>query len=475
MRPGAVFQREQPGLANIAAIVAFCIVFATNYIVHICMYGQNAMSQNFLFTTYALLVWLSILWHQTHKTKHALLLAVICGITILSRPSEIICLMIPVLWGVKSIASLIEKTKHLLKHKWQLIAFAFIIIAFGMMQFGYWKLFAGKFLFNSYGGNAGEGFEFKHPYIWEVLFSFRKGWLLYTPIMLFALAGFYFMYKQNRSIFYALFVYLILNIYIVSSWSCWWYAQSFSQRALIPSYPIMAIALGYFLTWISQQKTITKLIAYVAISVCVILNIFQTIQFHKGIISGDSMTKAYYCATFGKLSTDANLKKLLLVNRLFGGREVFSNKNDYSLRMFKKFDFEDVQNHDSTFYRSGRFAAKLDSINIYTPAVEAPYCEITEKDHAWIRITAYVYPTNDTLSAPFSLVVYFDHNNYAYKYFTYDSRMMKLELNKWNKIVFDYLSPEVRNKNDKLMLYFWNRGKGNVYIDDMQVEIFEEK
>jgi len=459
---------------GISVFVVIIIIFSTNYLLHVTMYGQNAMTHSYLFMTYALILWLTMLWHESHKLQHAVLLGLVCGLTILSRPSEMVCLIIPALWGVTGIASAREKIRLVSRHKKQLILFALILFSLGLIQMAYWKIYTGKFLFYSYGGNAGEGFEFLRPYLFNVLFSFRKGWLVYTPVMLFALAGFYFMYKNNRRVFYALLVYFILNLYVVSSWSSWWYAQSFSQRALIPSYPVMAVGLGYFLTWLKGQGR-WKALGYGLIACCILLNIFQTIQAHLGVIDGDSMTKAYYFRVFGKLHATEEDKKLLLFKRSIYGSMGFTNEHEYTSKEFARLDFEDAERKDSTLYHSGNYSFRLDSTCIFSPGVEAPYHDLTGGDHAWIRISAYVYPTKDAGTDPFSLVVHFMHRSSPYNYLTYDSDKMNLEVNTWNRITFDYLTPEVRRKNDRLKLYFWHRGKAPVFLDDVQVIIFEKK
>jgi hypothetical protein len=267
-----------------------------------------------------------------------------------------------------------------------MIVFGAIVFAIGSIQLLYWKITVGEFLYYSYGNNPGEGFEFKTPFIKEVLFSFRKGWLIYTPIMIFAILGFVNLYRKNRKIFWALFVYFVCNLYIVSSWSCWWYAQSFSQRALIPSYPIMLIALGYFLMWISSKQNLVKLPFYAILVFFVLLNIFQTWQYNSKIIDGDRMTKEYYFASFGKLSVDENIQKLLLVNRTFENTEIFENEEDYRFtKTFKLSDF-DEKYADSLF---------LSSNDEFTKAIELEFREITEKDHAWLRIRAKIKPENN--------------------------------------------------------------------------------
>jgi hypothetical protein len=460
---------------RISAIILIIVVFSTNYIIHITMSGQNANSYNYLFLAYALILWYTILWHETHKLKHMVFLAIACGITILSRPSEVVCLAIPVFWGVASKKTLVQKIQLLLKNYYQVLIFVGILALIGSFQFIYWKIHTGKFLYNSYGGNPGEGFEFLTPYLSKVLFSFRKGWLIYTPVMVFAILGFLVMFRRNRTIFFSLGAYLILNLYLVSSWSNWWYTQSFSQRAMIPSYPVMAVSLGYFLVWLFEQKRVIKTAGLVLLSGLLILNIFQTVQYANGTIHGDRMTRAYYFAVFGKLNASEEDRNLLLVDRTFESKESFTDQTGYTSRLWKSLDFEQAEPADTIPVYSGNYAFSLDTIHIYSPAIESSYEELTIHDHAWIRITAFVYPTEDIIQNPFSLVVHFTHNEYPYKYRGYNSEDMDLQLNQWNRITFDYLTPEVRRKDNLLKIYFWNRGTGQIFIDDFQVEVFEKE
>ncbi len=460
---------------RVTIITLLVIVLATNYIVHITLYGQNANSHNYLFFTYSVILWLTIQWHKSHKTKHIILLAIACGLSILSRPSEIVCLLIPLLWGVSSKATLIDKIKLMLQLKKQIIIFAITLTTIGLFQVIYWKIYNGTFYYNGYGGNPGEGFEFLHPYILEVLFSFRKGWLLYTPIMGLAIIGFYFTYKRNVTIFYALFVYFLINLYVVSSWSCWWYAACYSQRALIPSYPIMAICFGYFLTWLSAKKSTFKFAGYTLIALLLLLNIFQTMQYHYGTFEIDRMTKEYYFAVFGKLHSKPSDKKLLLIDRGFGGPEHLANKEDYTYHFLTKIDYENTTKKDATVANSGHYSFKMDSTTTYSPFIECPYKDMTKKDHLWIIVTAYVYPTMDVVKNPFNLTVCFVYNNSNYKYNTFNSDKMNLELNKWNKITFEYLTPEIRTKSDKLRVFFEHKGNETFYIDDVQVDYYEKK
>ena len=459
---------------KITAIIVTIIVLGTNYFYHSSFHGQNAMSHNFLFTTYTFVIWLTILWHRSQKLRYIIILGIVCGLTILSRPSEIVCLAIPLFWGVWNKETVIKKFNLLVRQKKQVILFLITLLIIGSFQFVYWKIYTGKFLYNSYGANAGEGFEFLHPYTLKTLFNFRKGWLIYTPVMIFSIFGLAILYRKNRVIFFPLLIYFITNIYIVSSWSCWWYAQSFGQRALIQSYPVMAIFLGYFLVYLKNKKRNFQITIYFVLFAFTVLNLFQTRQFIHGIIDADRMTKDYYFKVFGKTHTKEENKKLLLIKRSFDGKETFSNEAGYVSRLLRKREFEDLQTKTSTrFALSGKKSVLLDSSTIYSPVIEASYREITDHDHAWIRASVYIYPTVDLKTNPFSFVIHFEHNGYAYKYKAFDSEKMNLKLNEWNRICFDYLTPEVRRKTNNLKVYIWYRGKKALFVDDLQVEIFE--
>ncbi len=460
---------------KVSAWILLLIVFSTNYIVHIATFGQNAMSHSYLFTDYALILWWTIRWHETSKIKFAILLGFICGMSILSRPTEIVCVLLPMFWNIYNLQSFKEKLKWMRQHWTQILIFSLIILFLGSFQIAYWKIYTGKFLFTDYGGNVGEGFEFAHPYLLDVLFSFRKGWLVYTPVMAFAIMGFYIIFKQNKAVFWALFIYFILSLYIVSSWSCWWYAQSYSQRALIPSYPVLAIGLGFFIKNIIDKSYWIKGSVFVIMAFFVLLNLFQTWQFNTGILDGDRMTQAYYWKIFGKRNVSDEDRKLLLVNRAFDGKESPENESDYQARLLKYLNFESSPFPDSIHVHSGKFSMKLDQENPFSEGVIMPYYQLTQCDHAWLKISASVFTPSIIKKDLFRLNAHFDHQGKAYKYCSFDASEMHLKPNQWNVVMLYYLTPEVRSDRDTLRIYFWNRDEAKYFVDDMKVEILEKR
>ncbi len=465
---------------NITALILVILILGTNFIYHNGFHGANAMNHNYLFTLYALLLIFTKRLHETFKMKFAIFLGVVIGLIVLARPPELICILIPVLWGIYDKTSFTEKLNLIVKYKWLVIVLGLVILAIGSLQLLYYKFSSGKFFFYSYGGNKGEGFDFLNPHTIDFLFSFQKGWLLYTPILIFSIIGFYFLYRKNRIPFWGLFIFFLINLYIVSSWSTWWGGETFSQKNVIQSYTILALPTGYLLMYLSRQKKYIRIIFGVVFTFLICLNLFQTWQILHGVIHPSRMSKPYYMKVFGKTSIAEEDKKLLLVERSFTYEETFKNPEDYNNTQDIILDFEDLSSGNAACFsdnivHSGSYAFVMDSASIFSPNIRIPYADITSADHAWLRIEAWVYPVSDPKIDPLSLVITFQHKGGNYKYRSIDIENLSMELNKWNLINLDYMTPWPRTKQDELLIYFWHRGKNPIIVDDLSVAVYERK
>jgi hypothetical protein len=426
-----------------------------------------------LFVLYCAVILLTHKWHKNPNWKLSLFLGAILGLMVISRPTEIVAAIIPVFWGVKGLKSFIKKYKELFQKHFKLlflIAFAFGFVVF--FQMIYWKMITGYWVYYTY-NNPGEGLELFSPFTKSFLFSFRKGWFIYTPIALFAIAGFIWVYRKKRELFIPLLLFTALNIYLVSSWSTWWYAACFSQRAMTQSYPILAILLAFFIDASLGSKKALKVSSLTVLFILLFFNQFQTWQYNHGIISQDRMTQKYYWLVFGKTEVPKGATRYLLVDRGAGNRELFTDPQNYNFHELKKEGFEKPQNLEhysiDTVHR-GNYAYRLSEVNDFSPNQTWKFNDLTETDHAWIKTGFWVYLTDSSQAENLMLVCTFSHKEYTYKYRTY--KMMEIDsavsLNEWKYYEVDYLTPEVRRKSDPLDIYFWFTGEGNVYVDDMR-------
>jgi len=458
---------------KVALMVLLITVFGTNYLLHNTMFSQNPMTHNTLFMLYAIIVWLTISWNKKPSVKILWYLGLAMGLAILIRPTELVCLFIPGLWLLLDKKQKSENIQWFKYHKKQVLLFLLLVLGIPALQLIYFKIYTGNFFYLDFNGNNGEGLDLFAPYTLEVLFSFRKGWLIYTPIMLFSIMGFFSLYKRNRNLFWPLFIYFLVNLWLVSSWTCWWYAGSFSQRALIPSYVVLGITMGYFLTAILEKKVVSRILVFTVLACFIVLNLFQTYQYKQGILHPDRMTKPYYLKIFGQTEKDNDAQELLLFDR----DEAYSSKtidsSDYRKTMQLTEDFENLAYHFSSSAHSGNKSEHLSKDHPYSVSLARPYDALTQKDRIWIKVSAWVYTKKVRANQQFYLVAHTDHKGKAYQYETLDSKALQLPVNQWTKISFNYLTPPIRRRFNEVKASVWLKDGADIWVDDLQMEIWE--
>ncbi|MGM0622230.1 MAG: hypothetical protein ACQETJ_14345, partial [Bacteroidota bacterium] len=166
-------------------------------------------------------------------------------------------------------------------------------------QFFYWKAVTGEWIFYSY-STKDASFFWGNPQIFDILFSYKKGWFVYTPIMFIAFLGIFLLRKRMKKAFWPILIFTILNIYVQSSWWSWWFGGAFGLRAFIDSYGIMAIPLAMVLDAASQKKFLKYAVPAVLI-VLIWYNTFQMRQYTKGAIHFWWNNKEAYWENFLRL------------------------------------------------------------------------------------------------------------------------------------------------------------------------------
>ena len=267
------------------ALVMACVFLGTNLLFYTVV---EPMSHAYGFG----LVNLMLFWFFRYRESSSKLLAISLGITLgflfLIRPTNIIIALLPM-------CILLLEWKHyelskLLRHLVLVLIAAFVV---QVPQLLYWKSMTGHWLVYSY---QGEGFFFNDPKIWDGLFSYRKGWFVYSPILFFTLPGFYYLYRANRHTFFSLLVTLFLGFWVVFSWWCWWYGGSFGARSLIEYLPLMSLPLGYTIQHLLSAKKLYRNIGIAALSVLTLWSLFLSHRYVYSMVHHDGMTKELYWA-----------------------------------------------------------------------------------------------------------------------------------------------------------------------------------
>jgi len=282
---------------DVVALVVTAIGIGTNLFYYYTY--EAAMPHAYNFTLISIFLYLTILFYKNPGIKKIFWLGMLSGLITLIRPTNIIVLVLFFLWNITSIKDFKVRVLWFVKEYKLLLIMASAFILIWIPQFIYWYWVSGKIFYFSYGEIGGK-FFFSNPQIKNILISYKKGWFVYTPIMLFAFAGIFTLPKLQKGLFVPILLFSIINIYILASWWCWWFGGSFGLRAFIDSYAIMAIPLGAFITKLSYKKYL-KIISFGFISALIIFNIFQIQQYTNQSIHYWWMNKEAYWETFLKL------------------------------------------------------------------------------------------------------------------------------------------------------------------------------
>lgn len=255
------------------------------------------MSHAYSFFLFSLALFLAIRWLDQPQLSRLLALSFVAGLIAMTRLPNMIFFLVLVFWQVNSKESLIKRLLLLKKH-WLSLTLGFIVFLIPFVpQIIYWHTLTGYYFVNAY-GSSGEHFYFSDPKIIEVLIGYRKGWLVYTPAIIFGFLGLVTLFKQSKDLFWCLFIYLLINIYVISSWHSWWYGGSFGMRALVESSVVISIPMTAFIQYAAQNNVISHLLS-ILIAAFISLNMFQSYQYHHGIIHWSQMTKQSYWTVFG--------------------------------------------------------------------------------------------------------------------------------------------------------------------------------
>ena len=291
---------------NISALTILAIALGTNLSYYASVEGTMTHIYNFAF--FNIFIWHSILWFEKPTFKQLFGLGALAGLITLIRPSNVIVLLLFFLYKVYSFKTLEERIVQVFKKfHWYLgMLLAFLLV--WAPQFAYNLHFTGEWLFYSY---TDEKFFFNNPQIWDGLFSYRKGWLLYTPMMLISLLGIVLLFFKLKEFSWSVLVFMAAAVYIIVSWWCWWYGGSVGQRSFIDYYGLLALPFALVFTELAKLKKIYYFIGLSVVLLLIVFNNFQTQKYLKGSLHFADTTKAAYWHSFWHIRPQPGFFELL--------------------------------------------------------------------------------------------------------------------------------------------------------------------
>lgn len=416
-----------------STLLLFMMVFGTNY--WFTTTNSFDLQHHYLFAIIAAFLFYFFRYLKTSKGKW--IPPTLLGLIVLIRPTHLVLGIIPALLFYK------EDKKTWFK---QLLPYLICGFLWQLPQILYWKLIGDSwFLPNLHL----EEVILKDPHFIDFLFSFRKGWLIYSPIFLLMPIGLFYFRKIHLGLFRIIIITLIIEVWIMASWECWWYASSFGQRPMIDIYPLMAIPFGYLFIHIAQLwKQIT---VGIVISGCIVLNLFQSEQMKNGLLSSDRMTKDHYFYIFGKSQLTNYTDVRLLIDR-----------NDITWTQ-RKGDFQKIgyQLDTNVLFRS--------HIHYFTPGsskrsvIKYPLFQTLSTDEAQIIVSLSWKGEEKSLNT-LKCETGNKHNMYSWKLFQLPTTHMI-----WKDTVFVFNLDDQHHSYDFLDVYFDNSSAGSSWVKNIQI------
>ena len=283
---------------HIVAATIVAVVLGTNLFYYSTY--EAAMTHVYSFALIAGFILITIRFYEVPSLRLIYAAGLLAGLITLVRPVNIIVLVPFFLWGIKGSGDLRERLLFFRdRYIWVLLMAGFFVLVW-VPQFIYWRWVSGSFFYFSY-GELGGRFFFGNPQVFNILFSIKKGWLVYTPLMIFSIAGIILMIVRRSGMALAIALFTGLNIYILSSWWNWWYGGGFGLRSFVDCYALLAIPFAAFLDFSTRQSRLVRLPLTGLMAVLLIYNLFQTRQYVNNAIHWWWMNKEAYRETFLRL------------------------------------------------------------------------------------------------------------------------------------------------------------------------------
>lgn len=422
---------------RITALNLFVMVLGTNFVNHTSI--DNLSTINLLTMLMAVMIWNTIRWYNGGSGRHLIAILTVWVLMTLIKPSETLVCLIPFFWDVRlrEPSTWFTAFRRAFAHPKALLVGCLLAALLLLPQLLYWYTMTGRLVFDSY-QNPGVGLDWTSPHIGQVLFSFRKGWLVYTPLIALCLVGWFFFYRQQQRAATVLGVCFLVFFYVVASWSEWWYGGGFSQRTLIPSYVILSLGMAALLAYVRQWSLWPRLGVTVLLVAGLMLNQFQWWQFKEGILDPYRTTSGYYKAIWLRTEAPVGSDSLKLVHR------AFTTEMDFDSSQYRRIDMNglEFQLFDTTWQSSEWANEKKVAMN-----------ELTTKDHVWLE--AEVEMECECTPEEVPLVVFFIQHKGVYGY-----RATPMQSTATPGIFrgkFLYMTPEMRSYKDRIGTHIWNR------------------
>lgn len=176
---------------NTASLITFSIALGTNIIFYAVI--EPSMTHIYSFALITFFLWTGYHFFETRKLHWLLALTSIYSLILLIRPTNgLILILLPFISG--SYRELKSTFIFIVRKKGWLILVLLVFTLIVCIQPLFYYIQSGKLWIYSYGN---EKMQFLDPHFFSILFSYNRGWFVYTPLAFLSMAGFAGLYRIN--------------------------------------------------------------------------------------------------------------------------------------------------------------------------------------------------------------------------------------------------------------------------------------
>jgi hypothetical protein len=440
------------------ALTLLILVLGTNYLPYSA--GQGAMTHNWLLGWYAVLLLLTPSFYHRPTLGKALGIGATVGLMTLTRPTEILAVLLPLLWGLHLSRAAGQQRLIFWQQHWKLLLAAVVAgAALVSIQLFYWHYATGSWIYYSYGE---EGFDWLKPHLWEGVFSFRSGWLLYSPMLLTALVGYAALRRQQPDAFWPMLVYLLLFLYVTFAWQQWTYGGALGQRAMVQSYAVLAWPMAAGLRWVLARPRWAAAYGVLAVVGCY----YSMWLIFCGLVYPGDMTRSYLWRILFRYQVPSETRLLLDSNSEFTGTPIRS-------RVLWRQNFEQEQaGLCGTPALEGKCSLALDSLHPQSTEYVLP---ARPGDFEWLQASAVARATYTEWDMPrmTQYVVRFRRGTQIVKERTV--RLQRaLEGGQTRELHFNMRPPHEDFDNVSVVFLYYGTQAG-LLLDTAELRVFDEQ
>lgn len=436
--------------------VSLVFFFGTNLFHYVVQ--EPSMSHCYSFFAITLFFYVTTRLIQIKSNKFIFLTFASLGLIALIRPTNTsVILFVPFFF--ENFKAFIEFVKTLIIKKYLAIIVSVILFFLIVgIQLVFYYLQTGDFIVYSY---QEASFNFDKPEIVNILFSYKKGLFIYTPLIFVSLL----LIVISKLSWYKKIILLLtffVFTYIAASWFYWSYGGCFGNRAFVEVYPIFIISIIVLVNKLTFS--IKRVLLIVSLPI-IFANQMMAYQYCNSIMDSVEITEESYWDMFMNPSLGS------INEKRFNG---FSKK--YNICKQDYFDMENLNIEENIVlggYKSNIACYVGDKYN-YSKGV---FYNI--KDDLKLNETFYVFaecmmkPADKVKDLGLAISLEEDGKNVQWLY-VWANQFDEMD-NGWKKVTISARIEKYLLKPNSAIKVFAMSLKGKNLIDNMKVTVFKKK